>query len=165
MNRGPSGQTELARLAVVSLVDANLTVATAESLTGGLVAAALTSIPGASDCFRGGVVSYATDLKAKLLGVSEVLLSEVGPVDEHVALQMAAGACEACGSDIGVATTGVAGPTEQHGVAIGTVFVALWSSAGQSGEVRRLQFHGDRANVRAETVSAAIQLLVDATGG
>ena len=153
----PDAQT-LARAAVASLIDAKLTVATAESLTGGLVAASLTSVPGASACFRGGIVSYATDLKSSLLGVDSALLAEAGPVDEQVALQMAAGACVTCGSHIGVATTGVAGPTEQDGVPVGTVFVAVWSHARQSGSVQRLQLHGDRGQIRAQAVEVALEL-------
>ena len=94
---------------------ANWTVATAESLTGGLVAAALTDIPGASQAFRGGVVSYATDLKARLLGVDPAMLAAHGAVYAPVAAAMAAGVRDRLGATVGVATTGVAGPDPQDG--------------------------------------------------
>ncbi len=152
--------SELATAAIALLTDADLTVATAESLTGGLVAASLTSVPGSSACFLGGIVSYATTLKSSLLGVDSVLLSETGPVDERVARQMAAGACKACGSDIGIATTGVAGPAEQNGVPVGTVFVAVWSQAREAGSARKLSLHGDRERIRSLAVAAALDLLV-----
>ena len=95
---------------VGTLVERGLTVATAESLTGGLVCAALTSVAGSSRTVRGGVVSYATDLKADLLGVDPDRLHEVGPVDARVAEEMALGAARLLGADIGLSTTGVAGP-------------------------------------------------------
>ncbi len=101
------------------------TVATAESLTGGLLAATIVDVPGASAVFRGGLVVYATDLKATLGGVPVDLLAERGPVDPDVAAALAAGARERCGATWGLATTGVAGPTPQDGIAVGTVFVAV----------------------------------------
>ncbi len=96
-----------------------LTMGTAESLTGGLIASRLTSVPGASDVFRGGVVSYASEVKHDVLGVPE------GPVvTEEAAAAMSEGACRVLGCDVGLAVTGVAGPAEQEGVAVGTVFFA-----------------------------------------
>lgn len=94
---------------------ARLTVAVAESLTGGRVAAALTAVPGASAVLRGSVTAYATDLKASVLGVDPALLSRSGAVDPEVARQMAVGVRRVCGADVGIATTGVAGPDEQDG--------------------------------------------------
>lgn len=110
---------------IARLASANLTVATAESLTGGLLAALLTEVPGASAVVRGGVVVYATELKATLAGVDAGLLAERGPVDPDVAVALADGARAACGASIGVGLTGVAGPDPQHGMAVGTVFVAV----------------------------------------
>src|SRR5215475_3764471 len=101
------------------------TVAVAESLTGGLVAAALTDVPGSSAAFRGGVVSYATDLKARLLGVNEEVLAEHGPVYAPVAASMAAGVRQRLRATVGVATTGVAGPDSQDGQPPGTVHIAV----------------------------------------
>jgi nicotinamide-nucleotide amidase len=102
-----------------------LTLAVAESLTGGQLAAALTCVPGASAVFRGSVTAYATDLKAAILGVDGALLAEVGPVHAEVARQMAWGVRRVCSADLGIATTGVAGPDAQDGRPVGTVFVAF----------------------------------------
>ncbi|MGW6061559.1 CinA family protein [Streptomyces sp. NPDC055189] len=101
------------------------TLAVAESLTGGLVAAEVTVVPGASRVFRGSVTAYATELKQQVLGVDGTLLAERGAVDAEVALQMAAGVRKVMGADWGIATTGVAGPDPQDGQAVGTVFVAV----------------------------------------
>ena len=132
------------------------TVATAESLTGGLLAATIVDVPGASAVFRGGLVVYATDLKATLAGVPLDLLNERGPVDADVAAALAVGARERCDATWGMATTGVAGPTAQDGVAVGTVYIAVSgpSSAGQA-----LRLNGDRPAIRAGAVRAAIELL------
>jgi nicotinamide-nucleotide amidase len=97
----------------------------AESLTGGMLCSALIDVPGASAVVRGGVVSYATDLKHRLLGVDAGLLAANGPVDPDVATQMAHGVRERLGADWGVATTGVAGPDPQDGIAAGTVYIAV----------------------------------------
>jgi nicotinamide-nucleotide amidase len=134
------------------------TVAVAESLTGGLVAAELTAVDGASRSFRGSVTAYATDLKHTLLGVDGALLAERGAVDAEVARQMARGVRRALGADWGVATTGVAGPTPQDGRPVGTVHVAV---AGPSGPVAAaaLRLAGDRAGIREESVRAAVKLL------
>jgi nicotinamide-nucleotide amidase len=142
---------------VVRLVAARgETFATAESLTGGLVAATVVEIPGVSAVFRGGLVVYATDLKHALAGVPEDLLAERGPVDPDVALALAAGARQRCGADWGLATTGVAGPDPQDGIAPGTVYVAVESVFG--GEVLKLQLEGDRATVRTESVTRVLAL-------
>ncbi|MTB10004.1 MAG: nicotinamide-nucleotide amidohydrolase family protein, partial [Actinobacteria bacterium] len=90
-------------------------VATAESVTGGQLGATITAIPGASKIYRGGVISYATDLKASLLGVSTSLLAEGGAVQAQVALEMATGVAEKLNAEFGLAVTGVAGPDSQDG--------------------------------------------------
>lgn len=142
------------------------TVATAESLTGGLVCAALTDVPGASACVRGGVVAYAVAVKHELLGVEADLLERRGAIDPDVALQMARGVCEVLGADVGVATTGSAGPdpapggTEAGPVAPGSGFVAVVGPAGAL--VRGFQASGDRARVRSAAVDAALDLLAQA---
>ena len=147
---------DAARL-VTALREARTTVATAESLTGGLLGATLTAVPGASAVYRGGVVAYATDLKATLLDVDRTLLSRVGAVHPEVAAAMARGAARRLGADVGLATTGVAGPEPQDGRPVGTVFVALW----RVGDARAVELHlsGDRAAVRQESVRAALALL------
>ncbi|GAA0435100.1 competence protein [Actinoplanes capillaceus] len=148
-----------AAAAVHALVERRQTVATAESLTGGLVAATIVEIPGVSAVYRGGLVVYATELKARLAGVPEGLLAERGPVDGDVAAALAEGARERCGADWGLATTGVAGPEPQDGKPVGLVFVAVAGPAGT--RVRELKLDGNRAAVRTESVTAVLQLLTD----
>ena len=137
---------------------ARLDVAVAESLTGGLVLAALVSVPGASACLRGGVVAYATDLKRSLLGVDAALLAAEGPVHADVARQMAAGVrarlASTAPADVGIATTGVAGPTMQDGKPVGTVYIAVVTPAGRACEA--LSLAGTRAQIRAEATRAAL---------
>jgi nicotinamide-nucleotide amidase len=146
--------TEIIRL----LTQAGQTVAAAESLTGGLVAAALTDVPGSSVAFRGGVVSYATDLKAQLLGVDAAMLARNGPVYAPVAVAMAEGVRGRLGATIGVATTGVAGPGPQDGHPAGTVHVAV-SLAGDT-VVRTMALTGGRDEVRRLTVERVLGLLL-----
>jgi nicotinamide-nucleotide amidase len=133
-------------------------VATAESLTGGLLAAALTDIPGASAAFRGGIVAYATELKAVLLGVNPAVLDRQGAVSAAVAGAMAGGVAARLGATYGVSTTGVAGPDPAEGKPAGTVFIA--ASAGRQPQVRRLALAGSRDDIRRETVAAALALLL-----
>ncbi|MFD7509275.1 CinA family protein [Streptomyces sp. NPDC059853] len=135
------------------------TLAVAESLTGGLVAAALTDIPGASQVFKGSVTAYATEVKRETLGVDGTLLAERGAVDAEVARQLAQGVRERLGADWGAATTGVAGPQPQDGQPVGTVYVAV-SAPGSGGVVaQRIQLSGDRAAIRAGSVRAVLALL------
>lgn len=139
------------------LAERGETVATAESLTGGLVGAALSELPGSSATFRGGLVVYATDAKTSVAGVPPSVLSAYGAVSEPAAGALATGARDRLGSDWGVATTGVAGPDEQEGQAVGTVHVAV---AGPTGtHVRSLRLPGDRDRVRLLTVTSALDLL------
>ena len=135
-----------------------LTLATAESLTGGLVGAALTAVAGSSDVYRGGLVCYATDLKASLAGVPTALLDAQGPVAAETAAALAVGAARACDADVGAATTGVAGPTAQDGHPVGEVYVAV-SVPGSEPRVRPLRLTGTRDEIRAATVSAVLALL------
>lgn len=142
---------------VAALRERHLTIATAESLTGGLLCAALTDVPGASSVVRGGVVIYATDLKGSLLGVDADLLRARGAVDPDVAVQMAEGVRRLLAADIGVATTGVAGPDPQDGRPVGTVHLAV--AGPGSTRVRSLLLEGDRAAIRGATVAAALELV------
>lgn len=135
------------------------TLAVAESLTGGLLAATLVEVAGVSAVFRGGLVTYATDLKTALAGVPADLLKERGPVDAEVAAAMARGARGRCIADWGLGTTGVAGPLPQDGVAPGTVYIAVAGPDGQA-QTRLLRLAGDRPEVRRATVTAALDLLV-----
>lgn len=134
------------------------TIATAESLTGGLLCAALTHVPGASAAVRGGVVAYSTDVKRDVLDVDEELLNAVGAVDPDVAAAMAQGACAMLGADVGVATTGVAGPDEQDGVPVGTVFIAL-ATPERILQVLELDLTGSREEIRVQTTQRALELL------
>jgi nicotinamide-nucleotide amidase len=115
----------LAAAVVAALRDRSQTLATAESLTGGLVGATLTDVPGASAVYRGGLIVYATGLKAALARVSAQTLATDGPVAASTAAELARGAAAACGADWGLATTGVAGPDPQDGHPVGQVFVAV----------------------------------------
>lgn len=144
-----------------------VTVGCAESLTGGLVCAALTSVPGASAVVRGGVVAYAADLKAELLRVPAELLHVHGTVSAHTALAMADGARRVLGADIGLATTGVAGPEPSEGKPVGTVYVATTAmiEGEQPRAVRALSLHGSRDQIREATVSQALELLGEILAG
>ncbi|MWV49519.1 nicotinamide-nucleotide amidohydrolase family protein [Rathayibacter sp. VKM Ac-2803] len=144
---------------VRALEERGLGLAIAESLTGGALSSAVVEVPGASAVYRGAVVSYATDLKHRLLGVDDTLLAEHGPVHPEVALQMARGVASRLGAEgvrtVGVATTGVAGPDPQGGAAVGTVFVA--AVLGDDERVLELRLNGGRAEIRAASVEAALE--------
>nr|WP_202497916.1 CinA family protein [Streptomyces sp. SID5469] len=147
------------------------TLAVAESLTGGLVAAEITAAPGASKSFRGSVTAYATDVKRDILGVDSTLLAERGAVDPQVAAQMAVGVRKVMGADWGISTTGVAGPEAQDGQPVGTVFVAVdgpFAGSGSSsggGKVASLRLNGDRAEIRMESVRSVLALLLKELAG
>ena len=154
----------LAAQAVAALEAAGLTAACAESLTGGLIAGALTAVPGSSAVVRGGVVSYAAEAKRDVLGVSPRALDEAGVVSEPVARQMAEGARERLRADVAVAVTGIAGPGgAEPGKPVGTVWMAV---AEAEGSVARLFcFEGDRQAVRLQTVAEALSALRRAAEG
>jgi nicotinamide-nucleotide amidase len=134
------------------LRERGLTLATAESVTGGLIASRLTDIPGASDVFRGAVVSYASEVKYDVLGVPE------GPVVSGEAAEaMAIGACRVLGSDVAIAVTGVAGPEEQEGMPVGTVFLAI--AEGDDAQSLMIRLPGDRARVRQFATISVLDLL------
>ncbi|MFG2307069.1 CinA family protein [Streptomyces sp. NPDC048566] len=147
------------------------TLAVAESLTGGLVAAELTAVPGASKAFRGSVTAYATALKHELLGVDATLLAQRGAVDPQVAADMATGVRRALGADWGIATTGVAGPDPQDGQPVGTVYVAVAGPPGAAfpassgGKVAPLRLNGGRAEIRMESVRSVLALLLEELAG
>jgi nicotinamide-nucleotide amidase len=147
---------ELAARIVNVLGERRQTLATAESLTGGLLGAAITAIPGASNVYRGGIIAYATELKAVLLGVPGDVLARHGPVYPGVAAAMAAGARDRLGATWGLATTGVAGPDPVDELPPGTVHIA--ASAGPPA-IRSLALTGRRDKVRRDTVEEALKLL------
>ncbi len=154
------GETRIRALAgeiIGLLVERGDTIAVAESLTGGMLAAALTAIPGASAAFRGGVVAYATDLKAELLAVPASLLERHGAVHPAVAAAMAEGACRRLRATVGAATTGVAGPDPADGQPVGTVHIAVATAAATT--ARALALSGDRHQIRVATVGEVLGLL------
>ena len=149
---------------------AGLTLAAAESCTGGLLSGAITSVPGSSHCFLGGVVAYSNDAKASLLGVRETTLRRFGAVSAETARAMARGVRRALGADIGISITGIAGPGGgSPDKPVGTVFIAL--SAGRKaagGPVERAEvfrFSGTRGSVRRQSVAAAIEMVMGLLGG
>lgn len=144
---------------VVALArERDLKIATAESLTGGMIAEALTAVPGSSTVVRGGIVSYALDAKRDILGVDEELLTQVGAVDGEVAIQMASGALHEMDADVSVAVTGIAGPGgAEPGKPVGTVWMALCWPEGR--EVELMFFEGGRDAVRHQTTLAALERL------
>jgi len=139
------------------------TISTAESMTAGLLGAALTQTAGASATYRGGVIVYATDLKSRLIGVDPELLAARGAVDPEVAAALARGVRERLSSTWGVGLTGVAGPDRQDGTAVGTVFIAV---AGPDGtpHASAYRFDGDRAEIRSAAVDAALNCINDVVG-
>lgn len=158
-------QYELRRLAsdlVVLAKEKGVTVGCAESLTGGCIAAQITSVPGSSEVLKGGVVSYVNDVKHDLLGVSATDLESVGAVSEQVARQMADGAAAALECEVAVSVTGIAGPGgAEPEKPVGTVWMGL-HVLGTSTETVRFLFSGDREAVRTQTVQAALQALLRA---
>ena len=147
----------LAENLVALLRSRSLTVATAESCTGGLLSAVFCSVPGASEVYDGGLVSYANSVKHRLLSVEESVLSAFGPVSEQCCAQLAKGACALFSAQLGLAVTGFAGPgggTPEKPV--GTVYIG----ACHKGEllVKRYLFSGDRQAVRRQAANAALRL-------
>lgn len=155
-------EVDLASRLIARLAGRGLTVATAESLTGGLVVAELVTVPGASAVVRGGVVAYAYDVKASVLGVDEDLLAARGAVNDDVVRQLAEGARRVCRADVGLATTGVAGPDPADGEPVGTVYVAVADEHGCASW--RLALAGDRATIRAATVQTVIGRALERLG-
>ncbi len=153
-----SSQDRASREVIELLVARGETVAAAESLTGGMLAAALTAIPGASAVFRGAVVAYATDIKAALLDVPSALLDRHGAVHPAVAAAMAEGARRRLDAGVGAATTGVAGPDPADGQPVGTVHIAV--STGRGTTVRSLTLSGGRHQIRVATVERSLALLI-----
>ncbi|TLM74086.1 CinA family protein [Pseudarthrobacter sp. NamB4] len=150
---------QLSEQAVQKALELRRTVATAESLTAGMVSAVLADTPGASGMLQGGVVAYQNSVKANLLKVSQELLADVGSVDGGVAAAMAAGARTALGADIGVATTGVAGPEAHDGKPVGTVYIGIATAAGTHGF--EYLFSGSRAEIRGQACGAALERLFE----
>jgi PncC family amidohydrolase len=156
MKRRSSPEVEAAE-ALTLLHAAGATVATAESLTGGRLAAAVTSVPGASASYLGGFVTYATELKQSLLGVPRELVVQYGVVSAECARAMATGCREATGATYALATTGVAGPDEQEGKQVGTVYVSVSGPEGET--VLTMELVGDRHRIQDRACREALSAL------
>ena len=136
------------------------TLVTAESLTGGGIGAALTAVPGASEVYKGGVISYTNEVKHHVLGVDTEVLESVGAVSEPVAREMAAGARNLLKADVAVSVTGLAGPGgDEFGTPVGTVFIGYADKNGASWT--RREFDGGREQIRQHTAAAALQMVLD----
>lgn len=149
---------ELARSAITALTQRGLTVATCESLTGGLICATLVDVPGASNVVRGGLITYQTDTKTLLAGVDAALIAEKGVVSAEVAQAMAEGTRARLGVDIAVSATGMASPGGAGDPPAGTVFVGVSAKSGTY--AIPLSLTGDRQEVRRQTVERAIQAIL-----
>lgn len=156
--------SELAAKVIKTLKDRTLSLAVAESLTGGLIGATLTTVPGASAVYAGGVVAYASRLKTDLLGVPTALIRERTVVSEDVALAMAIGLQERTDADWVISVTGVAGPDPQEGHEPGEVWICVAGpripSLPQFRQTERFHFEGDREAIRSATVDAAFTMLL-----
>lgn len=152
---------DLARRVVRDATAAGLTVGTAESCTGGMIAAALTSVPGSSVVLNGGIVSYTNPVKHRQLGVAQETLDEQGAVSRETACEMARGAQTALSTDLAVSVTGIAGPGgAEPGKPVGTVWIGL--ACGTEVDARVFHFEGNRAAIRAQTVEHALAALESA---
>ena len=138
-------------------------LATAESLTGGELGALISAIPGASKTYVGGVVSYATEVKVDVLGVDQKTVDTVGVVSEECAAQMATGVRDLLKADIGVSTTGVAGPQPQEDKPVGLAYVGV--AHGDDVRVKEVNAEGSRWDIRRAVVSAAMDLLGETVEG
>lgn len=135
------------------------TLVTAESLTGGMIGSVLTSVPGASKVFKGGIISYCDEVKREVLGVPGKILENCGAVSAETAGHMACGARKLLKADYAVAVTGLAGPDgDEFGHEVGTVFIGFESQS--TALVKEFRFYGDREAVRRQTVKAALQLIL-----
>lgn len=144
------------------LVSKGLTLATAESCTGGLISHRLTNVSGSSAVFVGGIVAYSNDIKKSLLGVSEVLLAEYGAVSNPVALEMAKGVCKSLNSDIGVGVTGIAGPTGgTPEKPVGLVYISVVCPSCNIYIVQECRFHGARLEIKQQTCETVLNLLLE----
>ena len=145
---------------VQELKECDLSVATAESCTGGLLGKLITDVPGSSAVYPGGVISYCSRIKHEILGVDQNDLDTLGPVSEPVARQMAEGARQVVGADLGLGITGIAGPnSDETGRPVGLVYVS--ASDGKATLVREYHFDGDRSTIRAQAAEAAAELALE----
>ncbi len=158
-------QRSLAEVVGRTLTERGLTLATSESLTGGLLGATITAVPGASQYYLGGVVVYATEQKSRIGGVDSAVLRKHGVISEQTAVEMVVGVQELTGADYALAASGVAGPAPQEGHPPGEVWIAVVGprvgTMRPSPTALRFRFEGDREPVREQTVQAALRMLLD----
>ena len=147
---------ELASSLIKKLQEKNLTIAVAESLTGGLIAASLTEIPGASSVFKGSITAYIDEVKQSVLNVKSETITNFTSISEQVALEMAVNVRKIMKSDIGISATGVAGPEKSAVFLPGLVFVAI--SIGDHNMCQKLELTGDRTQIRNQTVQEILEL-------
>lgn len=152
----PGNHNTIAEALAEQLRVREVTIAAAESLTGGLIGAELTAAGGSSDFFRGSAVCYTSEAKRDVVGVDESILMGPGAISEEAARALAQGAARLYGADLGISATGVAGPSEQEGKPVGTVYVG--ASFGGRTEVRSVTGYGDRDNIRTIAMNAALEL-------
>ena len=154
----------LEQRAGVALKDKGWTLALGESCTGGLIAHRITDVPGSSDYFLGGIMAYSNPVKERLLGVSSETLQAVGAVSEETAREMAQGASQSIGSDVGISVTCIAGPgggTDEKPV--GLTYIGASTPDGEW--VERHVFQGDRKSIKESATNASLELLLKALGG
>ena len=156
---------EFAQAVIAVAHYAKVTIATAESLTGGLLATLLTSVEGASSVFRGAIVAYATELKSELLHVDEKLLHTYGPVNAETALAMAKGVANTTRSSLGLSATGVAGPDTLADRPVGEVHIAAYLLESGHSRVQSLQLKGNRQEIRVQSAIAMCGLALDVLVG
>jgi nicotinamide-nucleotide amidase len=154
----------LAETLIRLLKERDITLCVAESLTGGMLSSEIVGVPGASEVYKGGIVTYATSMKSALLGVSEELIATNSPVDSNVAEAMASGALKMFDADIALATTGVAGPDTQDGKPVGLVYVSAAHIHRQSVirvRTREYKFSGSRQAIRLDACLGALELAIE----
>lgn len=156
---------EFAQAVIAVAAYAKMTIATAESLTGGLLATLLTSVEGASSVFRGAIVAYATELKSELLQVDKKLLETYGPVNAETALAMAKGVAISTQSSLGLSATGVAGPDTLADRPVGEVHIAAYLADGGHSRVQSLHLKGNRQEIRVQSAIAMCGLALDVLVG
>lgn len=162
MTELPSDLLDLAKDVLVAAKAGGKRIATAESCTGGLIGGCLTAIPGSSNAFEGGIVTYSDEAKVTLLGVPRDAITENGAVSDVVAAAMAEGALAASGADVAISVTGIAGPDGGTKTKpVGLVYMAL-AQTGRDALVKRYVFAGTRTDVRRAAVGAALELLLSA---
>jgi nicotinamide-nucleotide amidase len=165
MTQLPADLLDLAKTVLVAAKSSSKKITTAESCTGGLVASCITAIPGSSDVFECGYVTYSNEAKTSMLGVPRDAVSEFGAVSDIVAAAMAEGAMAQSNADIAVAVTGIAGPSGgTKDKPVGLVYLAV-AQRGKDAQVKRYVFAGTRTDIRRATVAAALELLASQLQG